>query len=89
MPKRSGNPRDVNAMARRIVDKATGDAEDPTHREAPSDPGKDPAAVALGRRGGLKGGKARAEKMSPEERSKAAKHAATMRWRAEKSRQKG
>ncbi|WP_373138029.1 hypothetical protein [Mycobacterium marinum] len=42
--------------------------------------GKDPAAVALGRKGGLKGGKARAEKLTPEQRSAAAKKAAQTRW---------
>jgi hypothetical protein len=44
--------------------------------------GKNPAAVTLGRRGGLKGGKARAAKLSPEERSAIAKAAAESRWRA-------
>lgn len=42
--------------------------------------GKDPAAVSLGRRGGLKGGKARAAKMTPQERSESARHAANSRW---------
>ena len=55
----------MNKLARRIVDEATRD-------EPPADDGKDPAAVALGR----KGGKARAERMSAEERSQAAKKAA-------------
>ena len=41
---------------------------------------KDPAAVELGRRGGLKGGKARAAKMTPEERSESARKAAKARW---------
>jgi hypothetical protein len=41
---------------------------------------KNPAAVALGRLGGLKGGKARAKKLSPEERSAIAKKAAITRW---------
>ena len=41
---------------------------------------KDPAAVALGRKGGLKGGKARAEKLTPEQRSEIAKRAAAARW---------
>jgi len=43
-------------------------------------PGKNPAAVALGRLGGLKGGKARAEKLSPEKRAQIAKKAAEARW---------
>ncbi len=45
-----------------------------------SQPEKNPAAVALGRLGGLKGGKARAEKLSDERRREIAKHAAEMRW---------
>jgi hypothetical protein len=47
--------------------------------------GKDPAAVALGRKGGLKGGKARAAKLTPEQRSEIAKKAAAARWEADKS----
>ena len=75
MPERSRRPRDVNELARQLVDEATGDAPkfDP-------DEGKDPAAVELGRRGGLKGGKARAAKLSPEQRTEAAKKAAQARW---------
>ena len=42
--------------------------------------GNDPAAVALGRKGGLKGGKARAAKLTPEQRSEIAKRAAGARW---------
>jgi hypothetical protein len=76
MPDRSSKrPQDANALAKQIVDEATGAAP-------PVDPdaGKDPAAVALGRKGGLKGGKARAEKLSPEERSEIARRAARKRW---------
>ncbi len=75
MTKRTKMPTDVNQRAKAIVDFATGteDVPDP-------DEGKDPAAVALGRKGGQKGGKARAEKLSPEERSAAAKKAAEARW---------
>ena len=48
--------------------------------------GKDPSAVALGRKGGLKGGRAHADKLAPEQRSEIAKRAATARWKgAEKS----
>jgi hypothetical protein len=86
MPKRSRKPRDANALARRIVDEATGEApkeqEDLPADPLPPDPGKDPAAVALGRRGGRKGGKARAERMTPEERSEAARRAAKARWKS-------
>jgi hypothetical protein len=81
MPDRSRKrPRDPNQLAKLIVDIATGEAED-----APEDTGKDPAAVALGRKGGLKGGKARAAKMTPEERSEQARHAAQARWEARRS----
>jgi hypothetical protein len=76
MPKRSSKrPRDVNELASSIVDEATGQAP-----KLDPDEGKDPAAVALGRRGGLKGGKARAAKMSAKQRSEAAKRAARARW---------
>lgn len=79
MPKRSSKPRDLNALAARIVHDATDEDETP----APDpDEGKDPAAVALGRKGGLKGGKARAEKLTPEQRSKIARKAAQKRWGA-------
>ena len=46
--------------------------------------GKDPLAVALGRRGGLKGGPARAAKMSPKQRSASASKAALSRWKTQK-----
>lgn len=76
MPDRSRKrPRDPNQLAKLIVDIATGEVED-----TPDDAGKDPAAVALGRKGGLKGGKARAASMTPEQRSEAAKRAARARW---------
>ena len=75
MPKRSRKPTDLNKLAASIVDDATSDepAPDP-------DEGKDPAAVELGRRGGLKGGKARAAKMTAKQRSEAARKAARKRW---------
>ena len=67
-PKR---PRDVNQLAKMIADLATGQAQDIDPNE-----GKNPAAVALGRAGGLKGGKARAESLSPERRSEIARQGA-------------
>jgi hypothetical protein len=76
MPERSRRPRDVNQLAHLIGDIATGQRED----EPPAEREKDPAAVALGRKGGLKGGKARAAKMTAEERSAAAKKAVEARW---------
>lgn len=79
MPDRSRKrPRDVNELAAQLVDEATSDEPRPD-----PDDGKDPAAVALGRRGGLKGGKARAAKMTPDERSASARRAAQMRWNRE------
>lgn len=79
MPDRSRKPRpaDLNRLAASIVRDATD--EDKDEREQPAD-GKDPAAVALGRRGGLKGGKARAAKLTPEQRSEIARKAAAARW---------
>jgi hypothetical protein len=77
MPDRSRKrPRDPNQLGKLIVDLATGDIDDD-----PQDVRKDPAAVALGRKGGLKGGKARAAKMTPEQRSEMARHAAQQRWK--------
>lgn len=77
MPNRSSKrPRDVNQLAKFLTDLATGQRE-----PEKLDEGKDPAAVALGRRGGLKGGKARAEKLSAKKRSAIAKQAAAARWR--------
>lgn len=86
MPDRSRKPRprDPNQLAKLIVDIATGQVEDKPEPRA-DDPAKDPAAVSLGRRGGLKGGRARASKLSPEERSKIAKTAANVRWRSKKA----
>lgn len=78
MPDRSRKrPRDLNSLAASIV----GDA---TNEDKPglADDGKDPAAVALGRKGGLKGGKARAAKLTPEKRSEIARKAAAVRWSA-------
>ncbi len=80
MPKRSSKPRDLNAMAAAIVDQATSDEPVP----AP-DEGKNPAAVALGRLGGQKGGKVRAARLTPEQRSEQARRAAGARWKSEKA----
>jgi len=77
MPKRSRKPRDLNALAASIVDQATDEATEP---DVDAEPEKDPAAVALGRRGGLKGGKARAENMTAAQRTESARKAAQARW---------
>lgn len=71
-PKR---PRDPNQLAKSIIDIATG--EKPDRDPAPEEEGKDPAAVALGK----KGGKARADSMTADERSTIAKKAAESRWK--------
>ncbi len=81
MPKRSSKGRDANVSAFNIVAQATG--ETPPAQE----PEKNPAAVALGRLGGLKGGKARAESLSAKKRSEIAKKAAKARWNAKSSKQ--
>lgn len=79
MPKRSSRPRDPNQLGKLIVDMATGILP---KDEAPAvrDDAKNPAAVALGRLGGLKGGKARAQKLTPKKRTAIAKKAAAARW---------
>jgi hypothetical protein len=71
MPKRSSNTQ-VKDLAKSILDQVTQDAA--------AYPGKNPAAVALGRMGGLVGGKARAEALSPKKRSAIARKAAKARW---------
>jgi hypothetical protein len=73
-PKGEKRSHDVNQAARRIVDIATGES-------SPEEDTRNPAAVSLGRLGGLKGGKARAEALSPAKRSAIAKKAAKARWR--------
>jgi hypothetical protein len=75
MPKRSSKPRDVNSLAAAIIAQSTSDEPEPD-----PDAGKNPAAVALGRLGGQKGGKARAAKLTPEQRSDIARKAAQARW---------
>jgi hypothetical protein len=70
MAKRSKKPADLNRLAAAIV----GDATD----ETPQEP--EPSQVRAGRRGGLKGGKARADKLSPARRSEIARKAAKARW---------
>lgn len=65
-------PSDPNQLAAFIVEQAIG--------QPAEKPEKNPAAVSLGRLGGLKGGKARAQSLSSEERSEIAKKAAVARW---------
>jgi hypothetical protein len=76
MPERSRKrPRDPNQLAKLVVGIATGEIDDPGKFE-----GKNPAAVALGRLGGLKGGPARAEKLSARRRREIARAAAKARY---------
>ena len=79
MPDRSKKPRprDSNQLAYQIVLESTGQA--PKY-EPPAEPAKNPNAVALGRLGGLKGGHARAAKLSRRKRSQIAEKAAKARW---------
>jgi hypothetical protein len=79
MPDRSRKrPRDPNQLAKFIVDAATGASEDGD--VAPEQRAKNPAAVALGRLGGLKGGKARAANLTANEKRDIARRAAQVRW---------
>jgi len=75
MPNRSSKhrPTDLNRLAASIVGEAIGDRPSVEHE-------KNAAAVELGRKGGLVGGKARAAKLTPEQRSAIAKKAAAARW---------
>ena len=77
--KRLKRPRDPAQLAKLMIDIASGEVED--REPTPEEQGKDPAAVALGRKGGLKGGKARAEALTPEQRHDLAKKAADARWK--------
>lgn len=76
MPKRSRG--DFNQTAYQVMLESTGQA--PKRQDEP-EPAKNPAAVALGRLGGLKGGKARAAKLTSRKRSQLAAKAAKNRWR--------
>ena len=78
--KRQGTPHDFTVVARRVVEQAIDEHLDGTPLENP-DQGKNPHAVALGKLGGPKGGKARAEKLTAEQRIKIARNAAQLRWR--------
>ena len=81
-PRKKKRPRDMNQLAYQIVQEAAG--QDPLEEEKPDT--RNPAAVALSKLGASKGGKARAEKLSPRKRKQIAKKAADTRWAA-KSRQ--
>jgi hypothetical protein len=76
MPKRPRRPRDPNELAFQVFQEAIGEAPAPVPERE-----KNPAAVALGKLGGAKGGKARAEGMSAAQRSESARRAAFSRWK--------
>jgi hypothetical protein len=71
---RKKRPRDPIALAKLIGDIATGQVEDRVEDS------RNPAAVALGKLGGAKGGRARADKLTPERRKEIAKKASQKRW---------
>ena len=80
-PRKKKRDSDFAVTAFRVVQEATGQIEpESTEAETELIEAKNPHAVALGRLGGLKGGKARAEKLTPEERSSIARKAASARW---------
>jgi len=76
MAKHPKRPRDPVQLAKLILDIAIGEKTDPSPHE-----GKNPAAVALGRLGGLKGGNARAASLSDKRKSEIGKTAAKARWK--------
>jgi hypothetical protein len=78
MQKKPKRPRDPNQLGKLIVDISVGEADD--SENLPDDSGKDPAAVALGK----KGGKARAEKLAKDKRVAIARKAAKTRWKNKK-----
>lgn len=82
MVKRKKREHDFAVNAFRVVQEATEEKPVEPVSEVPT--GKNPHAVALGRLGGLKGGKARFEKLTPEQRTEIAKKAATKRWAKDK-----
>jgi len=76
MAKKPKRKRDTNELAFQITQLATGEQKEPDQNK-----GKNPAAVALGRLGGLVGGKARAKSLTKKRRSEIAKKAASTRWK--------
>lgn len=80
MPKRSSKREDSNQSAQRTLLEAIGE-KPKTPIKPQADPTKNPAAVELGRLGGLKGGKARAKSLTSKKRSAIAKKAAAARWK--------
>jgi hypothetical protein len=81
MPTRSSKPKDHDfaTVARRVVEQTIGEKLGGSPLDDPN-AGKNPAAVALGKLGGAKGGRARADKLSAAKRKSIAKKAAKVRW---------
>ena len=79
MPRRSSKDHDFSTIARSVVEQAIGEKLDGSPLPDKY-AGKNPAAVALGKLGGAKGGRARAEALSAKKRSQIAKKAALARW---------
>ncbi|OXE35590.1 MAG: hypothetical protein CGW95_12935 [Phenylobacterium zucineum] len=73
-PNGQKRPTDGNQLAKMIADLATGDVSEATNM-------RDSAKADLSRKGGAKGGIVRAARLTPEQRSEAAKLAAQARWR--------
>lgn len=89
MPKRSSKKKkpDLNVLASQIVEEtidSKAKSRKQTEEPKPEDGGNNPAAVELGRLGGLKGGPARAKKLTKKQRSEAARKAALARWKKHK-----
>jgi hypothetical protein len=83
MAKKKKSPTDINVLAKSIVNQVTGETADELDSviiQQAIKEGKDPLAVILGQRGGLKGGKARAKKLSKKRRAEIARGAAKARW---------
>ena len=76
---RKRRPRDLNQLVKLIVDISTGEVEDKPDEPERED-ARNPHAVALGKLGGRKGGRARADKLTPEQRRESARRAAAARW---------
>jgi hypothetical protein len=79
MPTRSSRDHDFTTVAKRVVEQALGEQWDGSPLQD-KNAGKNPAAVALGKLGGAKGGAARAAALSPRKRKQIAKKAAQARW---------
>jgi len=78
-PQKKKREHDFAVTAFRVVQEATKETEPESEQTEPAE-GKNPHAVALGRLGGLKGGKARASRLTPEQRKEIAQKAAIKRW---------